>query len=132
MSKFYWETVILKQTVASQGTVSSSPIDVSRCQRLAYKITVVSGTTPKIKLRQQVIESGEGDSNFVGGAKDVKNGFGWLAPNTNAILVSEITSGSEVDGFIACPTNWLRLQAIGNAGNGVNPVVTVKIGRWYE
>ena len=123
-----WEKVINKQPVGSNGSVDSDAIRVSFASReIGIKVKIESGTAPEVQVLYQVIDSGQGDKGLVGGAEDLKNDIDWVTPETGAVLIESIKSGTKMDGHTIMPSDWIRIRAKGINSNSANTVASVWI-----
>lgn len=126
-----WELVKDNTTLASQGSIYTEWLNLTDAVAFGFKIIVDSGTTPKVNLSYQIIESNQCDVDLVGEAApgDLKEANkSATSPTTGNELVAEITSGNQADGFSPMCTKWLRFKMTGNTGNDTD----TKVSLWFS
>ena len=134
MGHAIWRKVISSETLNGVGTtVESAAIDIGDGKSFGVKLIVESGTTPRVKLNYQVIESRQGQESKVGTAEVGENGMSWTTPVSDPTIFAALNAvGNLADGFVFMVSKFIRLQAIGNASNGADTVVSAWICQYSE
>ena len=129
-----WRKVISSQTLNGVGTtVESAAIDVGDGKSFGFKLIVESGTTPRVKLNYQVIESRQGQESKVGTVEVGENLMVWTTPSSDPTIFAALNAaGTLADGFVLMPSRFIRLQAIGNTSNGADTVISAWICQYSE
>lgn len=115
------DKVIDAQTVNGAATVSSGAIRVSYGEQFGL-ILRLSGDSPKVTLRYQVIESNVNDVNAVATGED--SGSAWITPSATGDIATAIIASLAVE-FAPMVSKWIRLQVVGAADNGANTKATL-------
>jgi hypothetical protein len=122
------EKIIDAETVNTTATVSSSAIKVGYASDFGVFVKL-AGSSPDVTIRYQVIDSNVNDVNAVASGEDSESA--WITPTTGSDILVNI-SASAADGFSPMVTKWMRIQVVGNAGNGADTVASIHLSSYIK
>jgi hypothetical protein len=128
MSNTAWMKVIDNKACVSQGSIYSDPIDLERVKQHGLKCVIESGTGD-VDVTYEIIESNKAQPGLV--TQQVTEGkLAWTAPVNPTIL--QAVTDAKADDFVPMVTRWLRIKVTGNAGNGADCYVSIKLSIYSE
>lgn len=129
MSNTAWTKVINKVACANQDSIYSAPVDVEKLEQFGVKCVIEEGTGD-VDVSYEIIESNKSHPDDV--LAEVAAGkLAWTAPVNQATILQNVTS-SKADGFSPMVTRWVRFKATGNAGNGADCKLSLKLSVFHR
>ena len=131
MSNTAWIKAIDNVKCASQGSIYSDPIPVENLEQFGLKCLIESGTGD-VSVSYEVIESNKTLSVDVT-AEVTAGKLSWIAPVDRPDLLANATNAApKANGFSPMVTKWLRFKVTGNAGNGADCYVSLKMSLFHR